>query len=218
MASSNKRRMLWSPNEAAGALQRMHITKRSHEHVSSAEDEPDEERRHSKRHSPERANAAKRVWATVVPINGQIQRLGIEQKLLRNLVSDQLSVPNQIVPHPSRPDEDLFLKMMASCLSQNKFVFVATPAGTVWRASLIQTLQSDLPCIVAPEIRIEEISKDQLVTEPTVKSPPIICELPALQTSKKITYASTTHCADLNSAHADNHADDIEENHGDMDI
>lgn len=181
--SANKRRMLCNPTEVAGELQRLHITKRRHENVSSSsDDEHHDDSRQSKRHSPEPKDNDKRVWATIVPLDGKAQRFGIDPGLLRNMMSVD-TTPNQIVPYNPHRDSDFLLKSIVQCLGQpNACVYVATPSGTVWKASLIQTLHSGLPSCGPPEIRIEESMDhdNHDLTKSCMKPPPVICELPAL--------------------------------------
>lgn len=180
-SASTKRRLLCSPLEVAGALRHLRISKRKLSREPSSDDDDRDDELQTKRHSPERREEDhKKVWATVVPLDGKPQRIGIDPALLSaqpGLISLQ---PNQIVKHCS--DSSLLLKLAAQCLGPNKCVYVATPTGTVWKASLFQTLHNGLP-FGPPEIRAEEFkAEDEAKKKPQIE----IRELPALQNSTQL--------------------------------
>jgi hypothetical protein len=83
---------------------------------------------------------------------------------------------------------DTFLELAAQCLGPNKSVFIASPTGTVWKASLMQILRGGLPHGI-PEIRLQEFLNEKQAEESGCEV--VIEELPGLRPLPAPEYVST---------------------------
>eukprot|EP00658_Telonema_sp_P-2_P069722 TRINITY_DN5908_c0_g2_i7.p1 TRINITY_DN5908_c0_g2~~TRINITY_DN5908_c0_g2_i7.p1 ORF type:complete len:197 (-),score=45.85 TRINITY_DN5908_c0_g2_i7:818-1408(-) len=150
VASANKRARL-STTQVAGALSGLNLNKRTR----TFGEEEDPESRSKRQHS-----LSDSINATVVPLGGGAMRGRVRlSTLIEHHQSSSLNSTemNQVVRHQTH--EEMFLQLAAKCLAEHKHVFIASPTGTVWKASLIQMLNNGLPNLV-PEICMEEFQTE----------------------------------------------------------
>merc|ERR1712159_49332 len=90
----------------------------------------------------------------------------LDPRLLQQATEVPASTNNQIVQFQLRPGSDTFVRLAAQCLAHLppkafSSVFVATPSGTVWKTSLMQTLHNGLPS-GPPQILVQEVDENDM--------------------------------------------------------